>query len=327
MKIKADYLNNKLLTIACLTILIGAASMTTGCAMKRAKYTFGIVSDIQYSSSNDPEYAKENRSLETLEKTIDHFNGKEMVDGASYIGYARKPSFIIQLGDAIEGGPNAAQELDKVLAVLDKAKAKRYHVLGNHEFNGLDRQYVLNKLGMKKAYYDFKKGNIRFVVLDTSDISLSGGWDQSSSNYRLAEDMLEELKKQNAPNAQMWNSAIGAGQKQWLKGILADAQKKKQKAVVFGHHPLVPGGDIYGLWNADEITTILESYSCVAAYINGHRHKDSYLWQNGVCYVTIEGLFESENRNVYAVAWVYADRIMIESTGQTPRLMIPLEED
>ena len=297
--------------------------MTTGCGMKRAKYTFGIVSDIQYSSSNEPEYAARNKSLDTLQKTIDHYNGKEMIDSASYIGYARKPSFIVQLGDAIEGGQNANADLDKVLKVLDKAKAKKYHVLGNHDFFGLSREETLRKLGMKKAYYDFSKGKIRFVVLDTNDISIMGGWPETSINYRSAESMLQRMEKQGDANAKGFNGAIGPDQKKWLKKVLDNAQKKKQKVVVLAHHPLLPEGDKYCLWNSDEIRDILESYSCVAAYINGHRHKDSYQWQNGVCYVTMEAIFQSER--VYAVVWVYSDRLMIESTAQTPRLMIPLE--
>ena len=324
MGTKAVYLNNKYLTKICLIILIGALSMATGCGMKRAKYTFAVVSDIQYSSAGTPGLEKNLQSLDTLQRTIDHYNGKEMIDSASYIGYARKPSFIVQLGDAIEGGENANADLDKVLGVLDNAKAKKYHVLGNHDFFGLSRDVTLKKLGMKKAYYDFTKGKIRFVVLDTNDISIMGGWDISSSNYRSAADMLERLKQQGTANAMEYNGAVGPDQKQWLKKVLAGAQKKKQKVVVFAHHPLVPEGDKYCLWNAGEITDILESYNCVVAYINGHRHKNSYQWQNGVCYVTLEGLVESEDNIVYAVVWVYSDRLMIESTAQTPRLMIPL---
>lgn len=324
MRTKAVYLNNDYLTKACLWILIGTLSMTTGCAMKRAKYTFGIVSDIQYASDGGPELEKNRQSLKTLQRTIDHYNGKEMIDSASYIGHNRKPSFIVQLGDAIEGGENAGEDLDKVIEVLDGAKAKKYHVLGNHDFNGLSREYVMEKLGMKKAYYDFKKGKIRFVVLDTNDISLMGGWPEASSNYQSAKDALEHMKEQDIVNAMEYNGAIGIAQMQWLTGVLDDAQKKKQKVVIFGHHPLLPN-DKYCLWNSDEIMGILESHSCVAAYINGHRHRDSYKWQNGVCYVTLEGLVESENKNVYAIAWVYSDRIMIESRGQTPRLMIPLK--
>jgi manganese-dependent ADP-ribose/CDP-alcohol diphosphatase len=308
-----------------LTVLIILVPISTGCEMKRAKFTFGAISDIQYTSSQDQGLSKNRKSLDTLKKTIDHLNGKTMIDGASYVGKSRAPSFIVQLGDIIEGGPNAEKDLKEALKVLKKAKAKRYHVLGNHDFNGIDRASLMKKLRMKKAYYDFKKGKIRFVVLDTNEISLSGGWPETSENYTLAKDMLDKARSDNAPNATEWNGAVSDKQKQWLKDVLTNAQKNKQKVVVFGHHPLLPKDDKHTLWNAEDITGILESYDCVVAYLNGHRHKDGYQFQNGVCYVTIEGLVEAENKDVYAVGWVYSDRLLIESSADIQRLSIPFE--
>jgi predicted phosphodiesterase len=275
-----------------LTVLIIALPVSTGCEMKRAKFTFGAISDIQYTSSQDQGLSKNRKSLGTLKKTIDRFNGKEMIDSASYVGKSRRPSFTVLLGDIIEGGPNAEKDLNEVLKVLKKAKAKRYHVLGNHDFNGIDRVSLMKKLRMKKTYYDFKKGKIRFVVLDTNEISLNRG--------------------------------ISDKQKQWLKNVLTNAQENKQKVVVFGHHPLLPKDDKHTLWNAEDITGILESYDCVVAYLNGYRLKDGYQFQNGVCYVTIEGLVGAE-KDVYAVVWVYSDRLLIESSADIPRLSIPFE--
>ena len=308
-----------------LTVLIIVMPVSTGCEMKRAKFTFGVINDIQYTSSLDQGLDKNRNSLKTLKKTIDHFNSKEMIDGASYVGKNRSPSFIVQLGNIIEGGTNAEKDLKETLKVLKKAKAKRYHVLGNHDFNGIDRASLMKKLRMKKAYYDFKKGEVRFVVLDTNEISLSGGWPKTSKNYTLAKDMLDNARQNNAPNATECNGAVSDKQKLWLKDVLADAQKNEQKVVVFGHHPLLPKDDKHTLWNAEDITGILESYDCVVAYLNGHRHKDGYLFQNGVCYVTIEGLVEAKNKDVYAVVWVYSDRLLIESSADIPRLSIPFE--
>ena len=308
-----------------MTVLIIIMPISTGCEMKRAKFTFGVISDIQYTSSQEQGLDKNRKSLDTLKKTIDHLNGKTMIDTASYVGKNRKPSFIVQLGDIIEGGPNAENDLKDALKVLKKASARRYHVLGNHDFNGMDRATLMKKLGMKKAYYDFKKGKIRFVVLDTNEISLNGGWPETSANYILAKDMLDKAKQNNAPNATEWNGAVSDQQKQWLKDVLINAQENEQKVVVFGHHPVLPKDDKYTLWNADDITEILESNDCVVAYLNGHRHKDGYQFQDGVCYVTIEGLVEAENKNVYAVVWVYSDRLLIESSADIPRLLIPFE--
>ncbi len=307
-------------------ICIFLMSLTAGCEMKRAKYLFGVIADVQYADKDSAGERNYRKSIETLAETVSHLNSKNLIDSASYIGKSRKPSFVVQLGDIIDGGPNAKEDLDAVLRAYNKIKARKYHVLGNHDFDGLDRKTVLKKLRMRKPYYDFRKGKCRFVVLDTTDISLSGGWPEDSENYRLAEEFLEKLKKQNAPNAETWNSAIGAEQKQWLDKVLTDAEKRKQKVIVFGHHPLTPHNDQHTLWNSDEIIEIFESHNCVAAYLAGHRHRDDYIFQNGICYVTIEGMVESTDKKVNSVVWVYSDRILIESTAKVPRLSISFDD-
>ncbi len=301
-------------------------SLTAGCEMKRAKFLFGVIADVQYANKDSAESRKYRESIKTLGETVSHLNSKNLIDNASYIGAHRKPSFVVQLGDIIDGGPNAQADLDATLGVYNKIKARKYHVLGNHDFVGPNRKTVLDKLRMKKAYYDFRKGKYRFVVLDTTDISLSGGWPGNSENYRLAEEFLEKLKQRKAPNAEDWNGAVGTEQKQWLDKVLSDAEKRKQKVIVFGHHPLTPANDRHNLWNSDEIIEIFESHNCVAAYLAGHRHSDDYTWQNGICYVTIEGMIESTDKKVYSVVWVYSDRLLIESTAKVPRLSIPFDD-
>ena len=95
---------------------------------------------------------------------------------------------------------------------------------------------------------------------------------------------------------------------------------------MFGHNPLMPENDKHNLWNSNEIIEIFESHPSVVAYMNGHRHDDEYTWQNGICYITIEGMVESTDKKVHSVVWVYSDRILIESTGEVPRLSIPFDE-
>ncbi|GAH82542.1 unnamed protein product, partial [marine sediment metagenome] len=160
----------------------------------------------------------------------------------------------IQLGDIIAGGDNASKELGQILGIYNRIKTLKYHVLGNHDFWGIDRKTVLKKLEMEKPYYDFRYRKWRFVVLDTMDIAVKGGWPKDSPNYVAGEKVLNELVRQEAPNALDWNGGVGADQKKWLSDVLSDADRKKQNVVVFGHNPLVPPGNRHNLWNNDEIT-------------------------------------------------------------------------
>lgn len=303
-------------------VSIFAMALTSGCSMKRANFMYAVLADVHYADKDSSGKRNYRQSIKILADAANFLNSKEMIDNASYIGYARKPSFVVNLGDMIDGGENAAAEMDEVLSVFKRIKAKKYYVLGNHEFAGLDRATVYKKLGLKRGYYDLGKGKWRFVVLDTMDISIAGGWGKTSSNNLLGREMFDELVEQKAPNAYDWNGGIGPRQIIWLKEVLADAEKKKQKVVLFAHHPLMPEGAVDNLWNRDVMLNILRSYDCVFAYINGHRHVDDYYYQDGIYFLTIQGIVESPEKRFYSLMWVYDDRIEVESTGKVNRLTL-----
>jgi len=271
---------------ACCSLVAIAMLFSSGCQMKRAKYMYGVISDVRYSQGNP-------KSLQTLGETVKLFNSKDMIDSASYIGYHRKPSFVIQLGNIIDGGTNSKSDLATVLATFNKIKARKYHVLGKKDVSNINRGALLKKLSMKRAYYDFAKGKFRFVVLDMTEKSSIGG--------------------------------IGNEQKSWLKKILSKALKKKRKVVIFGDYPIVGGQDKYKLSGSDEIAEILKSYDCVFAYISGHPEVDSYAYKDSIYYVNIEPMANAAGKKVYAMVWVYNDRLEIESTGKVHKLTLPFD--
>jgi 3',5'-cyclic AMP phosphodiesterase CpdA len=325
VKSKRDWFGAILMRSVCV-ICIVATVMGGGCAMKRANFMYGMLADVQYADRDAKGARHYRESINVLADSANFFNSKEMIDNASYIGYARKPSFVVHLGDIIEGGPDAAAEMDEVVSVFNRIKAKKYFVLGNHDFVGLDRDTVYKKLGLKRGYYDFSKGKWRFVMLDTMDISIAGGWEQTSRNYLIGRQMFDELVEEKAANAHDWNGGVGSEQIIWLKKVLDDAEKRRQKVVLFAHHPVVPAGAPDIAWNSDVLLNILRSYDCVFAYFNGHRHVSDYYYEDGIYFVTIQGMVESPDRRVYALVWVYDDRVEVESTGKVKRLMLRFDE-
>jgi hypothetical protein len=66
--------------------------------------------------------------------------------------------------------------------------------LGNHDFEVASDYLssVLRVTGLKRAYYDFKGGGYRFVVLDGNDISLFANA-KDSPKYKLAAEKLDAL--------------------------------------------------------------------------------------------------------------------------------------
>jgi predicted phosphodiesterase len=285
--------------------------MVSGCA-SRSSFSFGVISDVHYADKDKAGTRDYRAARGKLARCVEVMNGENL-------------AFVIQLGDLIDGGERADEEMREADGVYAGIRTKRYNAVGNHDFTGANRDEVLEALGMERGYYDFEYDRWRFVVLDTMDVSVGGGWAKDSTHYRMGEKFLGELKKAGVANAQEWNGAVGPGQKVWLEDVLKDASRKKQKVIVFGHHPLKPEGDKYTLWNSGEIAKVLEGNRCVAAYINGHKHRCEYHWIGDKYYVTMDGMVEDAFEKGYTIVAVYKDRIDIVSTGDVPRLTLPLE--
>ncbi len=269
-------------------------------------FSFGLIADVQYADENPvgPRYYR--TALAKLEECVTCLNTKEL-------------AFTVQLGDLIEYG---SDNLDRALAVFDRLRMKKYHVLGNHDFcrTGMSRDQVLAKLGTERPYYDFAYGNWRFVILDGMDVSVEGGWPANSHNFRQGQQMLQELQQQEKKWAQEYNGAIGRAQLAWLSKSLQKASAKRQKVVLFCHLPTLAAAsrEHLLLWNHEEVLNALESDECVVGYFSGHDHDGGYAQRKGIHHVTLQGMVEAPAKNAYAVVDVYEDRLELRGTGKVP---------
>ena len=91
--------------------------------------------------------------------------------------------------------------------------------------------------------------------------------------------------------------------------------------MIFCHFPVYPQ-NIHNLWNDEEIVRLLSQYSCVKAYINGHHHEGNYGKKNGIHYLTLKGMVDTE-QNACATVRVYHDRLEVEGYGrEANRIMV-----
>ncbi|MBN1127281.1 MAG: metallophosphoesterase [Sedimentisphaerales bacterium] len=266
-------------------------------------FCFGIVADVQYANKDSTAQRFYRDAADLLSDCVEQFNQRDL-------------AFVIQLGDLIDGGATAGADLKRILSIFNETNAPRYHVLGNHDFAGLDRETVIQTLEMERAWYDFVVHHVRFVVLDGMDLAVSGGWPVDSSHYQQGKIMLEELKTAGADNAYVWNGGIGVEQMTWLADVLRDAKRQKQPVLVFGHLPLKPDGEAHTLWNAREVAEMLEESGCVVAFFNGHRHNGGFQRTGGVHYITIEAMVEAPQQNAFAIVHVNEDQLRIEGFGK-----------
>jgi 3',5'-cyclic AMP phosphodiesterase CpdA len=287
---------------------VAALAAAAAHAQVPPRFTFAVLADIQYADQPPTPKRDYRGSWERLSRAVDAIN-------------KAAPAFVIQLGDLVDAGANS---LPRILPIYRGLHAPAYHVLGNHDFC-LPRAELLQRLGMREAWYDFKSHGWHFIVLDGMDISLPGRA-PGTPQHDAAVAMLAALKARNAPNAQDWNGAIGDAQKRWLQDVLQQAAAQKQPAIVFCHFPVLAESSTpqHLLWNAPEILAILDTAPAPAAYMDGHDHNGGYALRRGVHFVTFPGMVESGIRNSYTLVDVYDDRLELRGTGTAPSRTLPL---
>jgi hypothetical protein len=226
---------------------------------------------------------------------------------------SEKTSFVIQLGDLIDGG---LDNLNRILPVFEKIQGSRYSVLGNHDFSA-GRDVLLKRLSMPAANYDFGVHGWRFVVLDGMQQSVGGGWPQSDPHYRAGRETLDRLEAERAINAKDWDGALGPQQREWLHGVLAKAAQNRERAIVFCHFPVLAEScrPEHLLWDHRQVLDILESAPALIAYMNGHDHRGGYAEKGGIHYVTFSAMVEHDAAHSCNVVDVYPDRLVLRNAG------------
>ena len=263
------------------------------------KFSFGAIADCRYCQAPDRGVRKYSASKEKLKKCVKHFNQEDL-------------SFVIHLGDFIDRNFSS---FDEILPIYNSLHAPGYHVLGNHDFEVADeyKEIVPKKLGMPSKYYDFKIKNWRFLCLDGNDLSFIA-YPKGSQGYQESEVYYRE----NKIRSPKWNGGVGAEQMSWIREVLQSAEGSQEKVILFSHFPVYPQ-DPHNLWNAKEVISLLEEFSCVKAYINGHNHKGKYGVKNGIHYLTCKGMVDSDT-TAYSIVRVYHDRLEISGYGRESKL-------
>ena len=261
----------------------------------KASFSFGLIADCQYCKLAGDGRRKYSMSKEKLESCVEHLNRFEL-------------EFVVHLGDFIDRDFGSFKVVGPI---FDGLKAPGYHVLGNHDFAVSDQQKALvpAKLGLENRYYAFQAEGWRFLVLDGNDISFIA-WPKGSAEYQAATDYYSKLKTESPK----WNGAVGKEQLAWLTDNLDEAKKANEKVMVFCHFPVFPANS-HNLWNADEVMQLLEQYDEVKAYVNGHNHAGNYGEKNGIHYLTLKAMVDTEE-NAYAVMQVFDDRLEMSGFGR-----------
>jgi 3',5'-cyclic AMP phosphodiesterase CpdA len=286
-----------------LLFVLAAALAGAQPAAGRPRFSFGVLADIQYADKDPAGQREYRKSMDKLQACVADLRSEKL-------------EFVIQLGDLVDGG---LDNLDRILPVFNQIAAPRRHVLGNHDFSA-GRGIVLKRLGLRRAYYQFRVKGWRFVVLDGMDLSVAGGWPESSAHYRLGRKMLDELQQRREPNANTWNGAVGDNERAWLRQTLQQATARGERVVVVCHFPALAAScrPDHLLWDHREIVRVLDSERSVVAYLSGHDHRGGYAAQNGIHYLTLPGMVEAPAGQACKVVDVYDDRLVVRTKAGKP---------
>ncbi|KAH3872369.1 manganese-dependent ADP-ribose/CDP-alcohol diphosphatase-like [Dreissena polymorpha] len=309
--------------------------------------SFGAIADIQYADIEDGYNFAGTReryyrtALRMLKRAISSWNNNDK----------RKPSFVLQLGDIIDGKnkPISERALNSVLGEFAQFDGPVYHIWGNHEYYNFSRKFLLdspiysgldkNVVPVKnKAYYMcVPHPQLRILALDCYEISHLACL-KDSEDYKLASRYLEinanedvncckGLEGTNARFVQ-YNGALSTEQIDWIDKNLTEAEQMKQNVIVIGHCGVCPGSiDSSCLcWNAPEVLQVLQSHSsCMVAYLAGHDHFGGMACDDqGIMHITFPGVVENKSEADFGTFYMYEDRLELVGNGRAQTLTLRL---
>ncbi|WP_372947844.1 metallophosphoesterase [Mariniphaga sp.] len=265
----------------------------------KTQISFGVFADCQYCDCETLNSRFYRNSPEKLEEAIAHFNQKNNLE------------FVVNVGDLIDRDFTSFTPLKPI---LQKSNKTIYHLPGNHDFEVEPEhlEKVPKELGLSKMYYSLEKKGWMFIFMDGTDISF---FSADKEKVKQANVMSEKLKAEGKPNYHPWNGGVGKQQLNWLNNQLQQAKSKNLNVAVFCHYPLLPF-ESHALWNQAEVIEVLNKYSCVKLWMNGHNHAGNYALSNGIHFVNLKGMVETENENAFAEVILNDSTIEIKGLGR-----------
>ncbi|MFM7182750.1 MAG: metallophosphoesterase [Verrucomicrobiales bacterium] len=263
----------------------------------------GLMADAQYADKDTAGTRYYRRSIEKLGAAVAWFN-------------RALPDMVVHLGDLIDEG---WENFDAPLAQLGKLSMPCHHVPGNHDFAVVEKHQpeVLARLGCGERWREMIHREWSLIFLDSNVLS-TFAWPKGSDERKLAEAFLAELKAAGATQAKEYNGGLGPEQRAWLDKKLAQIAAAGRKCLIFCHQPVLPVG-AHGLLDAELVFAILARHEgTVAAWFNGHNHQGAYERKNGIHFLTLHGMVETELANAHAMLAIEPGRLVIEGAGREP---------
>jgi hypothetical protein len=270
--------------------------------------SFGLITDVQYADA-DPEGERHYRtSIPKLKAAAADLAAESL-------------PFTLHLGDVIDRDFASFAE---ILPCFEGLGHPVRHLLGNHDFSVRDEEKgrVTAVLEMPADHYSFTASGVRFVMLDTNDLSTYKHPEGSAADRR-AEEALKSLATSGSAHAKPWNGGLAQAQLDWLEKELTAADAAKEPVILCGHHPLLPE-EGHQAWNNREVLAVIDRHPCVRACFFGHNHAGNEVFHKGIPCITFKSLLHHPETTAYSVVRLFPDRLKIEGRGRENSREIPL---
>ena len=269
---KKGWTVSKRVSLGIILITLIGLLISSALLIKKAKtpmVSFGLLSDIHYA---DREPAGDRIYRQS----------KAKVGEAIAVMNQEKVDFVIELGDfkdqdIVPDEKKTLGYLADIESVFHKFNGPTYHVLGNHDMDGISKSQFLSEvvntgIAPDKSYYSFIQKGIHFVVLD-------GNFTQTGADYDHGTYKLE------AP----W---IPQKEMDWLK---EDLKSDQLPVIVFSHQLIADSkGMERSVRNAAQVRKILENSGKVLCVFQGHINKEKYELINHIHYYSVIAVVNGE---------------------------------
>ena len=266
-------------------VLFGACGryvQREGGSRRDSSVRIGVVTDSHYAELDPLNNRFYSESLEKMTECVELMNDMGV-------------DLLIELGDFMNGAPeNNIEHLKAIEAVFSTFDGPRYHVLGNHDMDGLSKAQFQSEIEnteipQASTFYSFDRDGLHIVVLDANYTSDGSHYDTGNFHWT--------------------DSNIPAEQLEWLAQDLEDADRP---VIVCVHQLLDEDEGSHYINNAAEVRQILEESGKVLAVFQGHQHQGQYNLVNGIHYVTFRAMVEGSGRksSAYSIVEVDPDRSM-----------------
>ncbi|MBQ7921187.1 MAG: metallophosphoesterase [Clostridia bacterium] len=219
---------------------------------------FGLFADLHYALPESENRGYSQRTFDDMKKGLARFAEKEV-------------SFAVCLGDIAQPAADRDEQYRQIQTVVRTWSHYGFPVhpvMGNHEFQQLTLEDMLEILQTDRTYYSFSLGDIRFVILDSA-------YNPDDSHF-------------SANNFDWRYGKLSDAEVHWLKALLADG--KRTFLFTHGNFYLDPDeycSEWYHVLNHREICDILEESGCVEAVFQGHHHTFRHALHRGIRFVNI----------------------------------------